>query len=317
MAEVFRLMESAAASSISVVIEGETGTGKELVARGIHRESERAGGPFLGVNCAALSETLLESELFGHRHGAFTGAVRDKRGLFEAATGGTLFLDEITEAPPSMQAKLLRVLQEGEVIPVGDTRAHKIDVRIISATNRNLEDEVGARRFRKDLYYRLATFPIHVPPLREHREDIPLLAGRIVTRACEKQHKRIRGIEPAAMELLVLPDWQGNVRELENELERAVALARNGETIGPSHLSPRLRAGSSVSGAATEMAATSVATKRESSSGRSLKHGRAEFEARYIAEILKQHDGNVSRAAKALGLSRVTLHKKLKGYSIR
>src|SRR5262249_9954673 len=154
MLEVFRLMESAAASTMAVLIEGETGTGKELVARGIHRESERADAPFLGVSCAALAESLLESELFGHRRGAFTGATQDKRGLFEAATGGTLFLDEIGETPQAMQAKLLRVLQEGEVIPVGDTRARKVDVRIISATNRDLSGEIAANRFRADLYYR-------------------------------------------------------------------------------------------------------------------------------------------------------------------
>jgi transcriptional regulator with GAF, ATPase, and Fis domain len=194
MLEVFRLMESAAASTMAVLIEGETGTGKELVARGIHRESARADAPFLGVSCAALTETVIESELFGHRRGAFTGATQDKRGLFEAATGGTLFLDEIGETPAAMQAKLLRVLQEGEVIPVGDTRPRKVDVRIITATNRDLGAEVSANRFRVDLYYRLGAFPIRLPPLRERPEDIPLLADRVIATASERSGKRIRAI---------------------------------------------------------------------------------------------------------------------------
>src|SRR6185369_9493165 len=229
MAEVFRLMESAAASPIAVLVEGETGTGKELVARGIHRASARAEGPFLAINCAALPETLLESELFGHRRGAFTGAVQDHIGLFEAAAAGTLLLDEIGEMPMTMQVKLLRVLQEGEVVPLGDTRPRKIDVRVISATNRELSTEIAAHRFREDLYYRLAAFPIRIPPLRERREDIPLLADHFLAGAAERHRKWIRGIEPAALELLTRFDWPGNVRELSNELERAAALARNDE----------------------------------------------------------------------------------------
>src|SRR5207247_408208 len=187
-------------SAITVLIEGETGTGKELVARGIHRTSERADGPLLALNCAALPETLLESQLFGHRRGSFTGATHDQRGLFEAAEGGTIFLDEIGDMPAAMQAKLLRVLQEGEVRPVGDRQTRKIDVRVISATNRDLTDAVARRAFRDDLYYRVGAFPIHVPPLRERREDIPLLAERFLVAAAERHRKRIPGIDPAVQE---------------------------------------------------------------------------------------------------------------------
>jgi len=312
MAEVFRLMESAAASPIAVLIEGETGTGKEMVARGIHRESARADLPFLGVNCAALHETLLESELFGHRRGSFTGAAHDKRGLFEAANGGSLFLDEIGETPPAMQVKLLRVLQEGEITPVGDTRARKVDVRMISATSRDLSAEVASHRFREDLYYRLAAFPIRLPPLRDRREDIPLLANRIVASASERHHKRIRGIEPPALDLLMRFDWPGNVRELQNEIERAIALARDGETIGLEQLSTKLRA---TADAAITIGAVSPLAEGQPSMG--LRRGRASFEARYIEEVLRQQGGNVSRAAKALGMSRVTLYKKLNDYGLR
>jgi Nif-specific regulatory protein len=337
MAEVFRLMESAAASPITVLIEGETGTGKELVARGIHRTSPRADGPFLAVNCAAVTETLLESQLFGHRRGAFTGATQDQRGFFEAATGGTIFLDEVGEMPAAMQAKLLRVLQEGEVIPVGETRPRKVDVRVISATNRDLAAGVAAGGIRKDLYYRLGAFPIRLPPLRERREDIPLLADRILAAAVERHRKRVRGIEPDALECLLAFEWPGNVRELENEIERAVALARDGEALGPGHLSAKLVAavGGTRPATATSVAAPlSGATGDAAPSGAagappdepapaskhgvgSLRRARAAFEARYVAEVLRQHGGNVSRAAQALGLSRVMLQKKMKEYGLR
>jgi transcriptional regulator with GAF, ATPase, and Fis domain len=311
MAEVFRLMESAAASPIPVLITGETGTGKELVARGIHRASDRADQPLLAINCAALSPTLLESELFGHRRGAFTGADQDKQGVFEATHGGTIFLDEVGEMPPPMQAKLLRVLQEGEIIRVGDTRPRKIDVRLISATNRDPEQEVGAGRLRQDLFHRFAAFPIHLPPLRARREDIPLLAHRALTTAAERSRKQVTGIDPAVMDLLVRFDWPGNVRELENELSRAVALVRAGETIGIAELSAKVRAA-----APPEEITTSV-TAPPASGSSAMRQGRAAFEARYIAEVLHQHSGNVSRAAKTLGVSRVTLHKKLKDYGLR
>ena len=320
IASVFRLMESAAASTIPVLIEGETGTGKELVARGIHRESERAQSPFLAVNCAALTESLLESELFGHRRGAFTGATGDKAGLFEAAIGGTIFLDEIGEMPPAMQPKLLRVLQEGEVTPVGDTRPRKVDVRVISATNRDLASEAATDRFRRDLYYRVAAFPIHLPPLRERQEDIPLLVQRTLTAAGERSRKRIAGIEPAAMELLMRFNWPGNVRELQNEIERAVALARDGDTIGPGHLSLKIRGPVSAEPAAHSLPkiAVGIISVTEPAAVRStLRDERAAFEAQHIAEELAKQCGNVARTAQALGMSRVTLYKKMKDYRLR
>jgi transcriptional regulator with PAS, ATPase and Fis domain len=241
MAEVFQLMETAAASSITVLIEGETGTGKELVARGIHRASARADGPFLAVNCAAMPETLLESELFGHRRGAFTGAIRDNPGLFRAATSGTVFLDEISDMPAAMQAKLLRVLEEGEVIPLGESVASKVDVRVLSATNRKLLNEVRLGRFRDDLYYRVAVFPIKLPPLRARREDIPLLVHRFVERAAERQHKHISGFDEAALAVLAAHHWPGNIRELQNEIERAVALARKDGVLGLAQISSSIR----------------------------------------------------------------------------
>ena len=313
MTEVFQLMESAAASPISVLIQGETGTGKELVARGIHRASARAGEPFVAVNCAALPETLLESELFGHRRGAFTGATHDQRGLFEAASGGTILLDEIGEMPAAMQAKMLRVLQDGEVMPVGERQPRKVDVRVISATNRDLAAEVARRSFRDDLYYRLGAFPIRVPALRERREDIALLAERFLAAAAERHRKRVPSIEPSALELLARFDWPGNVRELQNEIERAVALARDDEILGPERFSPKLRAAARTTPA--EPCATTPAAPTGASS--ELREARTAFEVQFIAKVLREQGGNISRAARALGISRVALQKKMKEYGLR
>jgi transcriptional regulator with GAF, ATPase, and Fis domain len=308
MSEVFRLMESAAASPIAVLIEGETGTGKELVARGIHRASARGEGPFVAVNCAALPESLLESELFGHRRGAFTGATQDHQGLFEAATGGTIFLDEVGEMPLTMQPKLLRVLQDGQITRVGDQRARAVDVRVISATNRRLTDEVAARRFRDDLFYRLAAFPIALPPLRDRRADIPVLADRFLAAAALRHGKRITGFEAETLAAFCHFSWPGNVRELQNEIERAVALARDGTTIGLGHLSAKLR---------PDDAATPVETVPEEPMVTDLRQARAAFEAQHIRRVLVQHDGNVTRAAAALGLSRAMLQNKMKEYGLR
>jgi transcriptional regulator with GAF, ATPase, and Fis domain len=306
MADVFRLMDAAATSPITVLIEGETGTGKELVAQGIHKASARADEPFVAVNCAAVPESLLESELFGHRRGAFTGATHDRAGLFEAASGGTLLLDEVGEMTPAMQAKLLRVLQEGEVTPLGERRARRVDVRVISATNRDLLQEVKARRFRDDLYYRLGAFPIHIPPLRERTTDIPLLVERFLADAVGRHGKAIPGIEPEAWELLSHFDWPGNVRELRNEIERAVALATAGEPIAVRHLSSKLAV-------PRERAPSPVDVPSRSD----LRDARTGFEARFIDQVLAEHGGNVSQSARALGISRVALQKKMKDHGLR
>jgi transcriptional regulator with GAF, ATPase, and Fis domain len=323
MEEVFGLMESAASSPITVLIEGETGTGKELAARAIHRQSSRGQGPFVAVNCAALPETLLESELFGHRRGAFTGADRDRRGLFETASGGTVFLDEVGEMPLAMQAKLLRVLQESEVIPLGDSRPRRVDVRILSATNRNLRDEVGHHRFRDDLYYRLAAFPIRLPPLRERREDIPPLVDHFLGRAAVRHGKSIDAIDTAALDRLVRFDWPGNARELQNEIERAVALASSGERIAVRHLSDRVRgfaAGATPTAPPNRTEAPRAASDSSAPAvvdAGSLREAREAFEADFIRRMLDRHGGNVSQTARVLGLSRAMLHKKIRSLGLR
>jgi transcriptional regulator with PAS, ATPase and Fis domain len=321
MNEVFRLMESAAASPIAVLIEGETGTGKELVARGIHRASARGEGPFVAVNCAALPESLLESELFGHRRGAFTGATQDRKGLFEAAGGGSIFLDEIGEMPAAMQAKLLRVLQEGEIVRVGESVPRRVDVRVLSATNRSLEALVDDGQMRADLFYRLSAFPILLPPLRERRDDIPLFVAHFIKEAARQHEREIAGVEAEALELLSQAEWPGNVRQLRNEVERAVALARSGETIGVRHLSARHReprraesTAETVPEPAAALFPSALLDPRETPD---LRIARAAFEAHHIRAVLRLHAGNVSHAARALGLSRAMLQKKMKDYELR
>jgi two-component system, NtrC family, response regulator PilR len=224
MREIFELIQTVAPQSSRVLITGESGTGKELVARAIHENSARAKAPFITINCGAFPETLLESELFGYMKGAFTGANENRRGLFQAADGGTLFMDEIGNMSTAMQVKLYRVLQEGKVRPLGSAEEADVDVRVIAATNKDLEKEIAENRFREDLYYRLNVIPIHLPPLRERREDIPLLARAFLERYVEAMKKKVEGIDPEAMRRLEAYDWPGNVRELENTIERAVAL---------------------------------------------------------------------------------------------
>lgn len=228
MRELFELVETIAPQSSRVLITGESGTGKELVARAIHENSARSKTPFITINCGAFPETLLESELFGYMKGAFTGANENRRGLFQAADGGTLFMDEIGNMSLTMQVKLYRVLQEGKIRPLGSTEESSVDVRVIAATNKDLEKEIAEGRFREDLFYRLSVIPIHLPPLRERREDIPLLAREFLERFSKSMAKKVVGIEPEAMRRLEMYDWPGNVRELENTLERAVALETGG-----------------------------------------------------------------------------------------
>jgi Nif-specific regulatory protein len=304
MERVFALMETAAESSITVLLQGETGVGKEVVARAIHRHGPRREAPFVTVNCGALPETLLESELFGYRRGAFTGAAEDRAGLFEAADGGTLFLDEIGDTTPATQVKLLRALQEGEVRRVGDTRARKVDVRVISATNRELDTGPGEARFRPDLYYRLSVFPIRVPPLRERREDVPALVSQFLERSCRRLGKPVAGIEPAALDRLAAYDWPGNVRELENEIERAVALAPKGGRISLACLSERVAA------------PRGAALARSAASG-PLRTARLAFERDYVAAVLAQQEGNATRAARSLGISRQMMQRKIREYGLR
>lgn len=303
MEKVFRLVESALSSPITVLLQGETGSGKEVIARAIHFHGPRCDKPFVAVNCGAFTETLLESELFGYRKGAFTGANTDRRGLFEAADGGTIFLDEIGDTPPTMQVKLLRVLERGEFLPVGSTEPRHVDTRVISATNKDLLNEVRSGRFREDLYYRLNAFPIRVPALRERREDVPLLVAHLLKRLTRKWGKREVTVTPEAMDCLVRYPWPGNVRELEHELERALTLAGDASTISPEHFSDRILA------AATNMGQVRLAG--------SLKQARTAFEKDYIAHVLRTQKGNVSHTARALGISRVMLQRKMKELGLR
>jgi transcriptional regulator with GAF, ATPase, and Fis domain len=317
MAEVLRLITSISATPIAVLLEGETGTGKELLARALHRLSDRADRPFLAINCAALSEHLLESELFGHRRGAFTGAIGDRPGLFRAASGGVIFLDEIGEMPLPMQPKLLRVLQDGEIIPVGSARPERVDVRVISASNRDLRAAVAAGSFREDLYYRLAAFPIALPPLRARTGDIALLAARFLGTAAEHQHKPVGTLDPATLTLLERYPWPGNVRELQNEIERAVALTPPGADLLPERFSAKLHATTGAVAALARAASPQAAAAPLAQPNGGLRSARADFEARYIGQVFALYQRNVSQSARALGISRISLQRKLKEYQIR
>ncbi|HEX6733996.1 MAG TPA: sigma-54 dependent transcriptional regulator [Azonexus sp.] len=304
---VCALVRRVAPYDLSVMVTGESGTGKEMIARAIHYESRRADRPFITENCGALPDSLLESELFGYKRGAFTGAVEDRVGLFQQADGGTLFLDEIGETSPAFQVKLLRALQEGEFRPLGSTRPVTVDVRVIAATNRDLEEDVRTGRFREDLYYRLATIPLHVPPLRERPMDLPLLAARLLETTARALDKRVDGLAPAAVAGLAAYRWPGNVRELQNEILRMVALA-DAPLLGLELLSPRL-AGNGGGEPALALPAT------EGLRG-NLRDCMEQLEQRVIAESMQRHRGNKSRAARELGLSRVGLRAKLNRYGL-
>jgi two-component system, NtrC family, response regulator HydG len=240
MKTVFRLIERVAATASPIAIYGESGTGKELVARAIHANSERREGPFVSVNCAAIPENLMESELFGHVKGAFTGALRDRVGLIETADKGTLFLDEIGEVSPAFQVKLLRFLQDGEVRRVGDSRTRRFNVRVVSATNRDLEESVKSGAFREDLFFRLAVIPISLPPLRERCEDIPMLVNHFLQRICDEHRRNVTGISPSALKALLDYSWPGNIRELENAMAYAVHVSEEGQPLRIEHFPPRI-----------------------------------------------------------------------------
>ncbi len=296
--EVLKLAEQIAPTDSTVLIQGESGTGKEVVARYLHNLSVRADGPFLSINCGALPENLLESELFGHVKGSFTGAVRDKQGLFAAARGGTFFLDEVGEMPPSLQIKLLRVLQEREVIPVGATEAIPVDVRIIAATNRDLEEEVRRGNFRSDLFYRLNVIALHLPQLRERRDDLLLLIEWFLQRVAADSEEEPKALSADALDAMLVYDWPGNVRELENALEHAVVLTR-GNLIEPSALPERI-------------------TRRRKEplvAERSFRNPTLDvIERAYIMYVLQAEGGNKTRAAEALGIDPSTLYRKLSRY---
>ena len=302
MQAIYRLIERAAKSDIPVLVQGETGTGKELAARAIHYNSTRKDQRFLSQNCAALSPELLQSELFGHRKGAFTGATENHTGIFEAANGGTVFLDEIGDAPPELQRSLLRVLQEGEIRRVGETEDRAVDVRIIAATNRDLKKEVKTGSFREDLYYRLHVIQIDMPPLREHIEDVPALAEHLLIRAKEEANKSVGGLTVGAIRALTSHDWPGNVRELENEIRLAVALAEEDGAITPDLFSESI--GHTVSDTAVEY------------QGR-LRDRMQEYEKRLIRDALEKCEGNITHAAEELGLARISLYRKINRLGLR
>ncbi|MDH3732116.1 MAG: sigma-54 dependent transcriptional regulator [Gemmatimonadota bacterium] len=298
--KALELAESVAASDSTILVRGESGSGKEVFARYIHELSTRADRNFLSLNCAALPEGLLESELFGHVKGSFTGAVRDKEGLFVAASGGSFFLDEVGEMVPSTQVKLLRVLQQREVIPVGATKPLQVDVRLIAATNRDLERDIEQGRFRSDLYYRLNVISVELPPLRARLDDIPLLADHFLSREAERAGEKTKKIADDAMGILQEYEWPGNVRELENVVERAVVLT-NGTTIREDSLPPRLR--EQPEQPLIQEAPPANPTLEV-------------IERAYIEHVLRAEAGNKSRAAEVLGIDPSTLYRKIKRYQL-
>ena len=303
MNAIFRQLEKVIDTRATVCIEGETGTGKEVIASAIHYQGRRRDKLFVAQNCAAMPENLLESELFGHKKGSFTGADHDKKGLFEVADGGTLFLDEIGEMSLGLQAKLLRVLQESEIRPVGATASKSIDVRIICATNRSLEKEVEKGQFRQDLFYRLRVFPLRLPPLRERREDIPLLVDHFLRKYTLEMNKNVAGITPESMDQLAQYAWPGNIRELENEVQRLVIQCEPEGFITPDLLAPSVRKVEGLVGR--------VAPKKGT-----LKDMMEEVERWLLTEALRDHGGNKTKTAETLGITREGLHKKLSKYGM-
>jgi DNA-binding NtrC family response regulator len=308
MQGVYRLLEQAAGLDITVLLAGETGTGKELAARAIHYRSERKDRRFVPVNCGALPAELVESELFGHARGAFSGAVGAKQGLFEEASGGTIFLDEIGELPPVVQVKLNRALQEKEIRRVGDNAATKVDVRVIAATHRDLRAESRAGRFREDLFYRLHVFPIRLPPLKERREDIPLLAAHFLDKHARGFKRPLNGFTPEALRTLTGYGWPGNVRELENAVERAVAVSK-GPEVDACDLPAELGEGRTGAPPADALARLPYREALETSKDR--------FSRDYLLSLMREFEGNVTRAAERAAVERESLHRLLKRYGVR
>lgn len=299
--KVFDMIQTVAETDSTVLISGNSGTGKELVARAIHYRSKRKNKPFIAVNCGAISENLIESELFGHKKGAFTGAISDKEGFIKAADGGTLFLDEISEMPPQLQVKLLRAIQEKEYTPVGTTQSLPVNVRFVATTNRNLEEEVKAGRFREDLYYRLNVVEIHLPSLKEREEDIPLLADHFLNKYRKELNKNIKGIDNDAMRALLAHEWKGEVRELENVIERAVIFCR-GEFISVDDLPPSF---------------VPDRGNLELSFSDSLEDSVRKFERDFIMRVLESNNFNKEKTADVLKVGLSTLYRKLKELDIK
>ena len=324
MRQVARITRQVAPSTASVLLVGETGTGKELIARAIHALSPRASGPFIRVNCGALSESLLESELFGHVKGSFTGAISNRAGRFEAAHTGTIFLDEVSTTSEKLQIKLLRVLQEAEFERVGDTHTLSVDTRVIAATNRDLELEIQAGRFREDLFYRLNVVQIDLPPLRDRRGDIPELVEHFAAVYCEENYRDLIRVTRESMELLTRYDWPGNVRELQNYVERSVVLC-TGDEIGAADLPPQVRGiatprtirsrGADVETLASELVRHAVSRAAADEDNLYQKVvGRVEREL--LEQVLDDAAGIQIKAAARLGINRNTLHKKLKEFGL-
>jgi two-component system response regulator HydG len=315
MLEVYALIKKAAQTDVTVLIQGESGTGKELAAKAIHYTGLRAKNNFVPVNCAAIPKGLLESELFGYVKGAFSGAVASKSGLFEEAQGGTLFLDEISELDPDLQVKVTRAIQEREIRPVGDTRDKPVDVRIIAATNTDLRAAVQAGRFRADLYYRVNVFPIHIPPLRERMEDIPLLVSHFISKYNAIEKKSIEGIEPEALAALTQYSWPGNVRELENAIERAVLLTERGSISNQLFL--EILSVKRTATATTGGPASSIEPRTDLPYRNAIERVTNEATEQYLRAMLRKHDGNVTKAAADAGIERESLHRLMKRFGIR
>jgi two-component system nitrogen regulation response regulator NtrX len=315
--QIQQLIRQVAPTTGSVLITGENGTGKELVAHSIHALSPRYSRPFVEVNCAAIPEELIESELFGHEKGAFTGATQLRRGKFDLAHGGTLFLDEIGDMSLKTQAKVLRILQEQKFERVGGTQTISVDVRIVAATNKDLKAEIARNQFRGDLFYRLNVIPFHIPPLRDRREDIPLLAAHFLKEFATTHGKKPRALAPEAVEVLSLYGWPGNVRELKNLIERLVILtpeSDDGKIVSPATLLGNLQ-DEALTAQYTGRARTGEETN-PGLSGKNLKDARQEFEKEFILKTLKENDWNVSKTAQVLGVERSHLHRKIKSFGI-